>query len=80
MSNERKIQSKKDDFAPKRRVPHAYMHDRPMEAPDTISLAYPHHNRYGGSSIFFASLTSSVHNMNGTLKNAHMMRSELGSM
>jgi len=32
---------KKDDKMPRERQPHAYMHNRPIDAADTISLAYP---------------------------------------
>jgi len=53
---------------PKRRAPHAYMHNRPIEAADTVSLIYPNLGQDGRSSVYYASLTSSVHAMNGTRK------------
>ena len=65
---------------PKKRAPHAYMYNRPLDAPDTISLAYPHPDRDGGSTIYYASLSSSAHKMNGTRKRAHMVRDELSSI
>ena len=66
---------KKDAFAPKRRAPHAYMHNRPMDAPDTVSLNYPHLDQHEGSSLYYASLTSSVHRINGTKKRDNIMES-----
>ena len=65
---------------PKKRAPHAYMYNRPLGAQDTVSLAYPHPDRDGGSTIFYASLSSSVHKMNGTRKRANMVRDELSSI
>lgn len=80
MKNEHKLLSKKDDNMPKKRAPHAYMYNRALDAADSVSLAYPNHDRDGGSSIYYASLSSSVHKMNGTRKRCHMVRDELSSI
>ena len=79
IKNEKKLLHK-DKIVPKVRAPHAYMYNRPMDAPDTVSLAYPHHDREGGSSICYASLTSSVHKMNGTRKRRDIYREDLSSV
>ena len=70
---------KKDEKLPYKRAPHAYMHDRLLDAPDTVSLVYPRHNTYGGDTVFYASLSSSVHKLNGTRKRAKMQRDEMRS-
>ena len=54
-------------------MPHAYMYNRALDAADSVSLAYPNLNNDGASSVYYASLTSSVHKMQGTRKRATMM-------
>ena len=49
------------------------MHNRPIDAADTVSLAYPRMGSNAGSSIYYASLATSVHKINGTRKRAQMM-------
>ena len=48
------------------------MYDRAYDDKDTISQAFPNLSRDGASSIYYASLTSSIHKMNGTRKRAHI--------
>ncbi len=56
------------------------MHNRPIDAADTVSLAYPKMGGSdAGSSIYYASLATSVHKINGTRKRAQMM-DEISSM
>ena len=49
------------------------MYNRGLQDQDTISLVYPNLNADGASSIYYASLTSSIHKLNGTKKRAKMM-------
>lgn len=72
VASQKKILKQKDTHMPKVRMPHAYMYNRPLDAADTVSLAYPNLND-GGSTVYYASLTSSVHKLQGTRKRAHMM-------
>ena len=65
---------------PKKRHPHAYMHDRPIDGNDTVSLVYPNLNADGASSVYYASLTSSVHRLNGTKKRAFKFDGEDSSI
>ena len=58
---------------PAKRQAHAYMYNRALEDRDTISKAYPGMNADGASSLYYASLTSSIHKLNGTRKRATMM-------
>lgn len=65
----KKMVGKKDAHVPRRRQAHAYMYDRALDASDTISMAYPNMT----SSIYYASLTSSMHKINGTKKRDHVL-------
>ena len=58
---------------PRQRQAHAYMYNRGLQDKDTVSLVYPNMNASDCSSIYYASLSSSVHKMNGTRKRAKMM-------
>jgi len=63
---------------PEKRQAHAYMYNRALDDRDTVSLAYPGLNADGASSLYYASLTSSIHKLNGTRKGATRM--DKGSM
>lgn len=58
---------------PRKRQAHAYMYNRGLEDRDTVSMVYPNLNADGASSLYYASLTSSIHKLNGTKKRAKMM-------
>lgn len=73
---QKKLLQKKREQMPKVRAPHAYMYNRGLADKDTVSLIYPNMNASGGSSIYYASLTSSIHKANGTRKRAKMMDPE----
>lgn len=73
ITQQKKLLQKKEEQMPKVRQPHAYMYNRGLQDKDTVSLVYPNMNASGGSSIYYASLTSSIHKMNGTRKRAKMM-------
>ena len=73
IKSKRKLVKRKDQNLPKMRQPHAYMHNRPIDASDTVSMHYPKiGGSDAGSSIYYASLTTSVHKINGTRKRAHL--------
>ena len=69
---------KKEEHMPRKRQAHAYMYNRALEDRDTVSLAYPGHNADGASSLYYASLTTSIHKLNGTRKRATML--DMGSV
>ena len=73
ITQQKKLLQKKEEQMPKVRQAHAYMYNRGLEDRDTVSLVYPHMNASGGSSVYYASLSSSIHKMNGTRKRAKMM-------
>ena len=73
ITQKKKLLHKKKEHMPAKRQAHAYMYNRGLSDRDTVSMAYPGMNADGASSLYYASLTSSIHKLNGTKKRATLM-------